>query len=230
MKKYLCFIALCLIVSIQNQAQHKSIDKTNYQGFTSLFNGRDLSGWKGLVGNPIYRSKLSYSALQAQQKIANEKMQKDWIVKDGLLIFTGHGDNLATEKKYKNFEMYVDWKITDKGDAGIYLRGSPQVQIWDASTGGEGENIGSGGLYNNQKNSSKPLVVADHKTGEWNQFHIIMKGDKVTVYLNNILVVNNVVMENYWDRSLPIFEKEQIELQAHGSYVAYKNIYIKELP
>jgi hypothetical protein len=199
-------------------------------GFVNLFNGTDLSGWKALVGNPISRSKMSDTALLNAEKAANEKTKGDWIVKDGLLAFTGHGDNLATEKKYGDIEMYVDWKITAQGDAGIYLRGTPQVQIWDTSRRDVGAQVGSGGLYNNQKHESKPLVVADNKIGEWNRFHIIMKGDKVTVYLNGILVVDNIPLENYWDHNMPLFAKEQIELQAHGTYVAYRNIYLRELP
>lgn len=199
-------------------------------GFVSLFNGKDLSGWKALVGNPISRSKMTEKELADAQNKANEKTKGDWIVKDGLLIFTGHGDNLATDKMYGNIEMYVDWKITEKGDAGIYLRGSPQVQIWDTSRRESGAQVGSGGLYNNQVNASKPLLVADNKIGQWNRFHIIMKGDKVTVWLNGKLVTDTVVLENYWDRKLPIFPKEQMELQAHGTYVAYRNIYLRELP
>lgn len=198
-------------------------------GFVNLFNDVDLTGWKALVGNPITRSKMSDAALQAAEDTANEKTKGDWIAKDGLLIFTGHGENLATTKKYADIEMYVDWKITEKGDAGIYLRGTPQVQIWDTSRREVGAQVGSGGLYNNQKYESKPLVVADNKVGEWNRFHIIMKGEKVTVYLNGILVTDNVPLENYWDRNMPIFAKEQIELQAHGTYVAYRNIYLREL-
>ena len=199
-------------------------------GFVNLFNGQDLRHWKALVANPIARAKMTDSALLEAEKIANEKTKGDWIAKDGLLIFTGHGENLATKKKYGAIEMYVDWKITEKGDAGIYLRGTPQVQIWDTSRRDAGAQVGSGGLYNNQKHVSKPLVVADNKVGEWNTFHIIMKGEKVTVYLNGILVTDNIVLENYWDHNLPIFAKEQIELQAHGTYVAYRNIYVKELP
>ena len=198
-------------------------------GFVSLFNGQDLSGWKGLVGNPISRSKMTPTELQEAQRKANESAQTDWVVKDGLLVFTGHGDNLATTKQYGDFEMYVDWKITEKGDAGIYLRGSPQVQIWDTSRREVGAQVGSGGLYNNQKNPSKPLSVADNKIGAWNTFHIIMKGEKVTVYLNGKLVTDNATLENYWDRNIPIFSKEQIELQAHGTYVAYRNIYLREI-
>jgi hypothetical protein len=199
-------------------------------GFEPLFNGKDLKGWKGLVGNPVYRSKQTPAALNDLQSKADAKIKNDWVAQDGLLVFTGHGDNLCTEKKYGDFEMYVDWKITAQGDAGIYLRGSPQVQIWDTSRREVGAQVGSGGLYNNQKNKSTPLVLADNKIGAWNNFHIIMKGDKVTVYLNGILVTDNIVLENYWDRALPIFIKEQIELQAHGTYVAYRNIYIREIP
>jgi Domain of Unknown Function (DUF1080) len=199
-------------------------------GFVPLFDGVDLEGWKALVGNPITRSKMTEAELSAAQKAADEKTKGDWVVKDGLLVFTGHGENLATAKQYSDIEMYVDWKITEKGDAGIYLRGSPQVQIWDTSRREVGAQVGSGGLYNNQKNESKPLVVADNKIGDWNRFHIIMKGEKVTVWLNGTLVTDNIALENYWDRSMPIFPKEQIELQAHGTYVAYRNIYLRELP
>lgn len=209
----------------------KHLKKMPYDyGFVSLFNGKDLTGWKGLVSNPIARGKMSEAELATAQQKINESIQKDWIIKDGLLVFTGHGDNLCSEKQYGDMEMYVDWKITEKGDAGIYLRGTPQIQIWDTSRREVGAQVGSGGLYNNQKNISKPLLVADNKIGEWNTFHIIMKGDKVTVYLNGILVTDNISLENYWDRKLPLFTKEQIELQAHGTYVAYRNIYLRELP
>ncbi len=209
----------------------KHLKKMPYDyGFVSLFNGKDLTGWKGLVSNPIARGKMSEAELATAQQKVNESIQKDWVIKDGLLVFTGHGDNLCTEKQYGDMEMYVDWKITEKGDAGIYLRGTPQIQIWDTSRREVGAQVGSGGLYNNQKNISKPLLVADNKIGEWNTFHIIMKGDKVTVYLNGILVTDNISLENYWDRKLPLFTKEQIELQAHGTYVAYRNIYLRELP
>jgi hypothetical protein len=199
-------------------------------GFENLFNGKDLTGWKGLVANPIARSKMSAQQLMDAQSKADEKIKSDWVVKDGLLVFTGHGDNLCTQKQYGDFELFVDWKITEKGDAGIYLRGTPQVQIWDTSRREVGAQVGSGALYNNQKNQRNPLVVADNKIGSWNTFHIIMRGAVVTVYLNGILVTDKVVLENYWDRTLPIFIKEQIELQAHGTYVAYRNIYLRELP
>jgi HEAT repeat protein len=199
-------------------------------GFVALFNNKDLAGWKGLVGNPIERAKMDAATLEKEQQKADETMKKGWYVKDSILNFTGEGENICTIKQYRNFEMYVDWKILAKGDAGIYLRGSPQVQIWDTSRVDVGAQVGSGSLYNNKAHESKPLKLADNAIGDWNNFHIIMKGDKVTVYLNGVLVVDNVVMDNYWDRNQPIFPKEQIELQAHGNHVYYRDIYLRELP
>ena len=198
-------------------------------GFASIFNGADLSGWKGLVKNPIARSKMSATQFAQAQKVADGVMSRGWKVEDGVLIFTGKGDNLCTDKKYGDFEMYVDWKIEEHGDAGIYLRGVPQVQIWDTSLVKVGAQVGSGGLYNNSTNPSIPLVVADNAVGEWNTFYIKMVGERVTVELNGQKVVDNVIMENYWKRSTPILLEEQIELQAHGNLVAYRDIYIKEL-
>ncbi|SDE28129.1 HEAT repeat [Dyadobacter soli] len=200
------------------------------EGFVSLFNGKDLSGWKGLVQNPIARRKMGADSLAYKQKKADESAFKDWFAKDGELVFSGHGDNLCTVKQYGDFEMYVDWQIQKDGDAGIYLRGTPQVQIWDTSRVSVGAQVGSGGLYNNQKNPSKPSKVADNAIGEWNTFHITMIGDRVSVDLNGENVVDNVVLENYWDRSLPIFAKEQLELQAHGNEIHYRDIYVREIP
>ncbi len=128
--------------------------------------------------------------------------------------------------------MLVDWKIEKGGDSGIYLRGTPQVQIWDpdCKPAKESGTLGSGGLYNNQKNPSKPTVKADKPIGQWNTFLIKMVGDKVTVKLNGQLVVDNVVLENFWERDKPLYPTGQIELQNHTNPLSFKNIYIKELP
>jgi len=192
-------------------------------GFVPLFNGKDLTGWKGLVGNPISRAKMTPEQLAAAQAKADENMRAHWKVENGVLVFDGKGQNLCTAKDYKNFELLVDWKILPKGDSGIYLRGSPQVQIWDNPEG-------SGGLWNNKLNPSKPLVRADKPVGEWNTFRIKMVGEKVTVWLNDQLVVDNVTLENYWDRSRPIFPSGPIELQNHGNTLWFRNIFIRELP
>jgi len=217
-------------------SQYERIDILTYleglpysKGYESIFNGKDLSGWQGLVENPIARAKMTKEVLAQKQLEANAKVKDNWSVKDGMIVFQGDGANLCTTRPYGDFEMIVDWKISKNGDSGIYLRGSPQVQIWDIARVDVGAQVGSGGLYNNQKERSTPLVVADNPIGEWNTFHIKMIGDRVTVHLNGVLVVDNVVLENYWDRNLPIFSEEAIELQAHGTDLAFRNIYVKEL-
>lgn len=204
---------------------YSTADNVAPEGFVALFNGEDLDGWKGLVQDPPARAKMSPEELAAAQEKADQRMREHWKVVDGALEFDGKGDSLCTSKDYADFEMLVDWKILEKGDSGIYLRGSPQVQIWDPAN----FNQGSGGLYNNQKNPSGVLVKADNPIGEWNTFRILMIGDKVTVYLNNQLVVNNVTMENYWERNKPIYPTGQIELQNHGNNLWFKNIYIREI-
>jgi HEAT repeat protein len=199
------------------------------EGFALMFNGKDLEGWQGLVENPISRSKMKPAELAAKQAEANKKVPLNWSVKDWCIWFNGQGENLCSIKEYGDFEMLVDWKISRKGDSGIYLRGTPQVQIWDTSRVEVGAQVGSGGLYNNQKNPSKPLLVADNPVGDWNTFRILMTGEKVSVWLNGTLVADNVTFENYWDHSIPIFPKGPIELQAHGTDLAFRDIYVREV-
>ncbi len=211
-------LALCGMSSAVSAA-----DNTPPEGFIALFNGTDLTGWKGLVGNPKTRAAMNPDELAAAQEKADEQMRAHWKVEDGVLVFDGKGRSLCTAKDYADFELYVDWKIEKRGDSGIYLRGSPQVQIWDNP-------IGSGGLYNNKENPSNPTENADNPVGEWNTFFIKMVGDKVSVTLNGKLVFDNVTMENYWERDKPIYPTGQIELQNHGNTLYFKNIYLRELP
>lgn len=214
-----CLLALPLTAAVQ------AADNTPPEGFVALFNGKDLTGWKGLVGNPVTRAKMTPEQLALAQEKADQRMRDHWRVEDGALVFSGKGDSLCTAKDYGDFEMYVDWKILPKGDSGIYLRGTPQVQIWDPNHW----KIGSGGLYNNKKNPSQPSKCADKPIGQWNTFRIKMVGEKVTIWLNGELVVDNVVLENYWERDKPIYPTGQIELQNHGNTLWFKNIYIREL-
>ncbi|MHC4096220.1 MAG: 3-keto-disaccharide hydrolase [Planctomycetota bacterium] len=230
-----CLNVVCFLVVIAPLGQSASSGEKGLnqapEGFVALFNGKDLTGWKGLLArdydNPIKRAKLSPEALAMEQARADKSIREHWIVKDGVLEFDGKGFSLATLRDYEDFEMLVDWKIVNpRGDSGIYLRGTPQVQIWDPDQ----HKVGSGGLYNNKKNPSKPAMIADNPIGQWNTFRIKMVGERVTVHLNGKLVVNQVVLENYWDRSRPIFPSEQIELQCHNDPIHFRNIYIREIP
>ena len=195
-------------------------------GFVPLFDGRTLDGWKGLVADPPARAKMTAAELAAAQAAADERMRAHWKVVDGALAFDGQGESLCTAADYGDFEILADWRIGKGGDSGLYLRGSPQVQIWDAAA----NPAGSGGLYNNQKGKSQPLERADRPAGEWNSFRVLMIGERVSVYLNDKLVVDNVILENYWERDKPIYPTGQIELQAHGNPLYFKNVFIREIP
>ena len=145
-----------------------------------------------------------------------------WTVRDGVLLFDGRGESLVTKKRYGDFQLFVDWKIPPGGDSGIYLRGKPQVQIKD-------DQVGSGGLYNNKTHPNAPKVRADNPVGEWNTFFISIIGNRVTVVLNDTLVVDNVIMENYPTYVGDIPSRGPIELQYFNSPLMFRNIFIKEL-
>jgi hypothetical protein len=204
-------------------------------GFQEYFGGSvgDLSRWKGVTteekfDNPEVREAASPEKRAAMQAVADRGMREHWHVRNGALYFDGYkgGYSLATGRDYADFELWADWRILSvTGDSGLYLRGSPQVQIWDAHNQWH---IGSGGLYNNKKNPSNALSIADRLVGDWNRFHVVMRGEKVTVWLNGVLVVDNVTLENYWNRSRPIFPSGQIELQCHGDPVEWRNIFIRD--
>lgn len=221
-------------------------------GFTALFNGKDLTGWKGHT-TMSERAKQKPEDLAKLQETRTKTALEHWKVVDGAIHCDGKGGvSLVTDKDYGNFELMVDWKIEKKGDSGLYLRGQPQVQIWDSDNSdgarNEDKGTGSGGLWNNPlpadaakstDNAVKlkagreigkiPLKKADKPVGEWNTFHITVIGDEVTVKLNGELVVEKAKLLNYWDRGKPVPEKGPVELQFHGDPLWFKNIYIKEL-
>jgi hypothetical protein len=232
------FLAIAIFTAISlpllaAPSKKPKADNTPPEGFKALFNGKNLEGWQGVV--PINeRAKLADKGLLSKAiRSANKKVLPHWKVKDGVLEYDGKGDSLQTVKDYGDIELYVDWKIAEKGDSGLYLRGNPQVQIWDSdkTPGATGldKSSGSGGLWNNKKEGKRPLKKADKPVGEWNTFYIKMKGDKVTVFLNGIKVVDNAALENYWAPGKPLPATGPIELQHHGDPLWFKNIYIKEL-
>ncbi len=205
-------------------------------GFTALFNGKNLDGWQGNV-DMNQRRTLPKEKQDELLKQRTRSALEHWTIKDGVLACTGKGGiSLQTAADYGNFELMVDWKIEKRGDSGIYLRGQPQVQIWDsdnldASLKADA-GLGSGGLWNNSPVDSKgqkPLKKADKPVGEWNTFHITMVGEEVTVKLNGELVVDKVKLQNFWEKGKPLPTKGPIELQFHDHPLWFKNIYIKEL-
>ena len=155
-------------------------------------------------------------------------------MEDGVIINDGQGAYLTTDKDYGDIELLVDFKIGPAGDSGVYLRGTPQVQIWDFSEpryARMGADKGSGGLWNNTAgaNGKDPLTRADNPIGEWNTFRIIQVGAHTTIYLNGKLVVDHALLENYWKRSVPIPAKGPIQLQTHDHEIKWRNTAVREI-
>ncbi len=203
-------------------------DDLKNTGFTQIFDGATLKGWK------------------------HEPETQNWAAVNGVLKHNGHSGKISdlwSEKSYTDFTMQLDWRWAGRGpmkmqpivkpdgsddgkveieelDSGVYMRGNvkSQVNFWNWS-------VGSGEVYGYRTNKKLPAEIragvtpkmkADKPLGEWNHTIITMKGDRLTVILNG-----NVVIEN---AQLPDVPKDgPIGFQHHGSAIDFANIWIKEL-
>ena len=224
-----------LVLALIFAASAFADDNAPPEGFTAIFNGKDLSGWK-----------------------ATDEAKKHWIVRDGVIDYDGQNEDLWYDREFGDFILKVDWRFPRKpvdsehvsilpdgtderdaggnyvmipgpeaGDSGIYLRGSSksQVNLWCWP-------VGSGEVFGYRTDETMPPDIvkgvtpkkkADKPLGEWNSFTITMKGDRLTVVLNGEEVLS--------DARLPgVDPKGPIALQNHGDPVQFKNIYVKELP
>lgn len=205
------------------------------KGFVALYNGRDLAGWRG--GDTFdHRKYLAMDEISRAKQDAEwtADMRSHWRADGPELVSDGHGKYATTIREYGDIELLVDYKALPLGDSGIYLRGVPQVQIWDHTNPAEfknGAEKGSGGLWNNSPGApgKDPLVLADKPFGEWNHFRIVMVSNHVTVWLNEKLVVDHAVLENYYDRKTSIPARGPIELQTHGAEIRWRDIFVREI-
>ncbi len=203
-------------------------------GFTRLFNGKNLDGWKH--GN-----------------------SPEWTVANGILKHSGRPgepSDLWTGKEYGDFTLVCDWRWSGRGplkmqpvvlpdganklgndgqpelaeieelDSGIYLRGNTasQVNLWNWT-------VGSGEVYGYRTNPAMsaevraqvtPKVKADRPLGEWNRTMVTIKGDRLTVSLNGRVVIDNAQLPG-------VPAKGAIGLQHHGAAINFANLWIKEL-
>jgi len=251
MKTHSCFQIALLGACLAVATTALSADNTAPAGFTALFNGRDLTGWKVPDGDNGH-----------------------WKVVDGAIDYDAESEakgdkTLWGEKEYKDFVLRIDWRIkstpytnpnvpyilpdgthardvTGKehklalpdSDSGVFLRGDGrfQVNIWCWP-------IGSGEMYGIRTDSKvspklrasvTPRHQADKPVGEWNTFEITVKGNTVKVVLNGVTVLPGATIPD-----LPATGR--IAFQHHGgkdaqgrwnsppSLLQFKNIYIKEL-
>jgi len=209
------------------------------RGFTALFNGQDLSGWHGRQPDysPHEQAKLTPQELAEKRAAWDAERDRHWHVDAATyeLVSDGQPPHLATGQSYGDFELYVDWlMVSPNGDSGIYLRSYPQVQIWDPANPREqrnGAGRGSGALWNNNPDNPGrwPLAKADRPVGQWNTLRIRMIDNRVWVSLNGTQTVDGQVLDNYFNRALPILKTGSIELQTHGSEMRFRNIFIREI-
>ncbi|MCA9212593.1 MAG: DUF1080 domain-containing protein [Planctomycetales bacterium] len=206
------------------------------KGFEALFNGKDLSGWHGMEHfSPIKLAEMSDDERAAKREADLEDVAKHWTVENGELVNDGHGVYLTTNEDLGDIDLLVDYKTVAKADSGIYLRATPQVQIWDYTEEGGKWNIGadkgSGGLWNNSPGAAgkDPSELADKPFGEWNRFRIRQVGARTSVWLNGKHVVDHATMENFWDRNAPLLSKGPIQLQTHGGEIRWKNIFVRKI-
>jgi hypothetical protein len=235
MKKSLRIVKGALLAGVLSVLPTPAFAADPPEGFEPIFDGKTMEGWHARPHfSPIELANMDEDAKSEKMEQWMADAKQHWSVEDGELVNDGHGAYLVTNKDYTDYELMLEYKTVARADSGIYLKGNPQVQIWDYTDEAKFKlhaNLGSGGLWNNSAGApgKDPSELADRPFGEWNQFHIKQIGARTTVYLNGKLVVDNAIMENFWDRANPLFRSGPIELQTHGGEIRWKNIWVKEL-
>lgn len=228
-------IGILAVAGCRTHHSTSKSDNTPPAGFSALFNGADIAGWWGAATeDPRKYLALPADDFKKKHDASLEDIRQHWSVQNGELVNDGKGLYLTTEKNYGDFELLLDYKTVPLADSGIYLRGVPQVQIWDHTNPKEfknGAQKGSGALWNNSANAAGkfPLVLADKPFGEWNHVRVVMCGSRVWVWLNDKKTVDGAVLENFYNRKLPVLPKGPIQLQTHGGEIRWRNVFIREI-
>ncbi|MDZ4404978.1 DUF1080 domain-containing protein [Prosthecobacter sp.] len=212
-----------------------SVFSADQPAFRPIFNGKDLTGWYGL--NPHSVMKLEGEKKDAALKKMRDEFATNWRVENDELVNDGHGPYATTEEEFGDIEFLIEYKTVAGADSGIYMRATPQVQIWDKNQVFDPAkptrrpHLGSGGLFNNTPDTPgrDPLVVADKPFGEWNSFRIRQIGARTWVWLNDQLVVDGAPLENYPDKTKPLPTKGPIMLQTHGGEIRWRNLKVREI-
>jgi hypothetical protein len=167
----------------------------------TLFNGRDLSGWH----------------------VRDAARAGTWRAADGLMENTPHGTDIVTDQRFTDFKLHVEFKMVEKSNSGVYLRGRYEVQIED-NFGQEPESHRIGGVYGFITPSSNPAK----KAGEWQTYDITLIGRRVTVVFNDKTIIDNVEIPGITGGALDSNEGEPgpIMLQGDHEKIYYRNIVI----
>ena len=174
------------------------------EGWISLFNGKDLTGWK----------------------MRNPNAKETWKANDGVLDNTDKGSDLYTEQKFKDFQLHIEFKVPKGGNSGVYLRGRYEIQVAD-SFGGKPEPGSCGGIYGQyapSENASKP---AD----EWQSFDVTLVGMQLTVLHNGKKIHDNVTLKGDTGGSMGGKAEDAGPLMLQGDHtkIQYRNIKVKPI-
>jgi len=238
-------LAAALMLTVSANAQ-----EMNHNSWTSLFNGENLDGWMVPEGDnghwKVVDGVIDYDALSeapddknlwSENEYGDFELKLEWRIKETPYVNRNVPIVLPDGSHKLNEEGEVIRIAVPDSDSGVYVRGTSkaQINIW-------GWPVGSGEVYGYRMDRSLPAAVregvtprvhADNNIGEWNSFHITMKGDYLTVVLNGHTVLKNALLPD-------VPERGPIALQHHGrmengewvsppSLVQFKNIMIREL-
>ncbi len=222
MRRTIVTLALLLAVTALRGDDTKSQLNVPPEGFTALFDGKTLTGWKTNEGG----------------KLAAWSVDKETGV---IFVKGGGGGWLMTEKQYGDFELRLEFKVPERGNSGVALhsplKGDPafvgmEIQILDDAGHRDiqkWQHTGSiYGVVPPSKLATKPL-------GEWNKYRITCKGRQVTIVLNGEKIVD-ANLDDYKEKTPDgkphpgiLREKGHVGLQEHGGKVEFRNLFIKEL-
>ena len=169
---------------------------------TSLFNGKDLSGWRPSDPNAT----------------------ATWKVENGTLLSPGHGPDLITDAKFEDFKLHVEFNCSPKSNSGVYLRGRYEVQIEDDPVP-EGPTMRTGSVYGFLAASPEQ----PRRPGEWQTYDITLVGRVVTVVQNGQTIIDKQEIPGITGGALDSHEGLPGPIYLQGSedgHVAFRNITI----
>ncbi|WP_442506274.1 3-keto-disaccharide hydrolase [Novipirellula sp. SH528] len=231
MKRMFASLTLALLTLCSTSVVHADAPP---EGYRAIFDGKTLDGWQARPHfNPTELANMPAEERDAKLSQWMSEAKQHWTIENGELVNDGKGPYLTTDDNFRDYELLLDYKTVPRADSGIYLKGTPQVQIWDSTEEAKfniGAGLGSGGLWNNSAGApgKDPAKLADKPFGEWNSFKIRQIGARTSVWLNGEKVVDNAIMENYWDRKSPLAVDGPIQLQTHGGEIRWRNIFVRE--
>lgn len=175
-----------------------------------------LAGWTAVAVNPAEAKRLPARQVAKLRKAAGEAVAANWGAADGLLEFAAEAPaTIGTEKEYENFELWIEWR--SEGEAGMAVRSMPLIRLGGAA----GTGLADG---------KAARTVADNAPGTWNTLYVKVVDDRITLVENGVKVAENAVMTNLCAPGEPVYAQGRIELAGQGAPVAFRNLWINELP